>query len=279
VQALAKILTDQGGLDKFEAPPEVWDIGRVQQPPPLQYDDDDDDDTISTVDDNDRDDDNDDDGFEVPEIQGEIDPEDLAGEQGLPQELGAAQAGVIPVGHRLTAKLTMGQGLVANLGQLILFSDEFSSCSPIVLYNQHTHMGGLFHFPAGAFEEQSDNLRQMYLRVLPTHVYLNNRGRIDEVRGTMSTDHIGLQGFFENDLGFDGQIQMIALRSPSYAVTLAPNGLDVNIGLDASAVGGGGAGGSLDVFRDRTGGGRREVAHNWQHAPAATKFGRDDWHT
>lgn len=265
VSALGDILTDKGDLEVFVAPPEVWDIGRVQQPPPPPQHDEDED-TDNSVDSEDD--------LVVPEIEGEIDPEDVAAEQGLPQELGQAHNGVIPVNERHTIKLTMGQGLVANLGQLILYSDEFSSCSPVVMYNQNTHMGGLFHFPAGSLEAQRGNLTSMYNRVNPTHVFVNDRGRLDGGMGPQSMDHFHLEDFFTNDLGFQWPVDQIPLRSNQYALTQAEDGNNIIIDNDVHSVGG-----VLDVYRDRTGGGRREVAQKLQHAPSATKFGRDDWHT
>src|SRR5262249_51457718 len=90
---------------------------------------------------------------------------------GAPQQLGRAQGGRTPIKRRPIATLTMGQGLVTNLGQMILFSNEFASCSPIVMFNSGTYMGGLFHFPAlgkkhreESLEAQKPRLRAMYKR-------------------------------------------------------------------------------------------------------------------
>ena len=51
--------------------------------------------------------------------------------------------------------LYMGQGIVANLGRYWLSSDEFSTCSPVTMYNRNTGIGGLYHFPATSLKSLS----------------------------------------------------------------------------------------------------------------------------
>ena len=179
---------------------------------------------------------------------------------------------VLPLHQRPKASLTMGQGLVVDLGQMILFSDEFSTCSPVVMFNQATRAGCLFHFPAGGIGRMRPHLNMAYGRVVPTHVYLNDRtiNLGDSVPQT--SDVQPLRDFFRQEMGFAGALQMIALRSNQYAVTLGPNGLpDIQADLDGGA--------QLSVTHDRTGDEREGIEQAWANAPAATKYGRDDWHT
>ncbi|MEM1275384.1 MAG: hypothetical protein AAGH74_02580 [Pseudomonadota bacterium] len=62
----------------------------------------------------------------------------------------------IPTVERPQLMIGMGQGAVGPLNQLQFYSDSFSSCSPLVLYNSQTGIGGLFHVPAPAVENWRD---------------------------------------------------------------------------------------------------------------------------
>lgn len=244
LKKLAEILTDNG-LEKFEPPEAVFDIGKKQpkEEKKKEY---------------------------IPDE--DLDSEELAARKGLPQELGTVSGKLVSKDQRPTAKLTMGQGLVANLGQVILYSDEFSTCSPIVMFNATNYQGGLFHFPAGALSKQAGNLKNMYQRAKPTMIYVNERK--DAMAKEPSKDASNLIAFFIKELGFTGKIVPIALMSDAYSVTLADDMNSVEIETDISS-----KGPVLSVYHDNTGEGRKKVAHNWEGAPAATKFGRDDWHT
>ena len=61
----------------------------------------------------------------------------------------------------------MDQGLVADLRNHELSSGQFSSCAPIVLYNDETHHGALYHL--GGCDEL-DELKISHLRLLKTIV-------------------------------------------------------------------------------------------------------------
>jgi hypothetical protein len=187
---------------------------------------------------------------------------------GAPQQLGRPVDGIIPKMNRPTAELTMGQGVAVDLGQMILFSDEFSSCSPIVLFNATTRIGSLFHFPANRLEAQRGNLQAMYNHVQPTHIYLNDRSAFFPGQ----TDYADLRNFFQNDLGFAGEFRDIPKAWRNYAVTLGDDGEVEIAGMIDSR------GPYLSATRDRTGDERIGIEEKWQNAPSATKFGRDDWH-
>lgn len=190
----------------------------------------------------------------------------VGGRQDLGQNIGNA---ITPLQNRPTAVLTMGQGLVADLGQIILYSDDFSSCSPVVLFNQNTRRGSLFHFPAQGIGTMRGHLTNAFNQVSPTHVLLNNRTLNVGFNVAMSNDVPTLSAFFQNELGFNGQLMAIAGLSDSYSVTLGANGLpDVQTGR---------GGANLDATHDRTGAERQQVEQAWANAPAATKYGRDDW--
>lgn len=140
------------------------------------------------------------------------------------------------------------------------------------MFNSVNNLGSLFHFPAGALDEQRGNLTAAYGRVNPTHIYLNDRTVPTDYAVAQSSDLPGLRHFFTTDLGFAGNLTAIALRSDQYAVTLGAGGLpDIQHDI--------GGGGALSVTHDRTGAERLAVEQAWRGAPATTKFGRDDWHS
>ena len=190
----------------------------------------------------------------------------VGGRQDLGQNIGNA---VTPLQNRPTAVLTMGQGLVADLGQIVLYSDDFSTCSPVVLFNQNTRKGSLFHFPAQGLGTMRGHLTNAYNQVSPTHVMLNDRTLNVGFNVAMSNDVPSLTAFFQNEIGFNGQLSTIPARSDSYSVTLGANGLpDVQTGR---------GGAHLDATHDRTGVERQQVEQAWANAPATSKYGRDNW--
>lgn len=48
-----------------------------------------------------------------------------------------------------TIKLYMDQGVVADLHNYVLYSCQFSSCAPIVMYNSGDKVAGLYHWAGG----------------------------------------------------------------------------------------------------------------------------------
>jgi len=76
-------------------------------------------------------------------------------------------------------KVYMTQGVVGDLGQTLLYSGQYSSCSPVVMFNRSTGMGGYFHFPGSGLVLEDETteivkkaLREMYECVSPTDVYV-----------------------------------------------------------------------------------------------------------
>lgn len=62
-----------------------------------------------------------------------------------------------PISDRPQINLVMGQGAIGRMDQFKLYSDSFSTCMPVILYNQDTMIGGLFHVPSpGASRSDRD---------------------------------------------------------------------------------------------------------------------------
>lgn len=88
------------------------------------------------------------------------------------------QQGRIELAQRPVIHCTMGQGVIADLTRYSLYSDQFSSCSPVVMYNQASHKAGLFHFGAGSLGKQEAELKDMYRQIEPTLVGLSPRSEL-----------------------------------------------------------------------------------------------------
>jgi len=134
----------------------------------------------------------------------------------------------------------MGQGVIADLTRYSLYSDQFSSCSPVVMYNQESHKAGLFHFGAGSLGEQEAELKDMYRQIGPTLVGLNPRSefsmrtlRMEPAMGDFNT----LVEFFVGEFKLSpGNIYEIKAQSNQYAVFLdAGNKLQIETSEPASA--------------------------------------------
>jgi hypothetical protein len=63
---------------------------------------------------------------------------------------------VVPATKRIKVECTMGQRGVGSLKHYILYSDQFSSCSPVAMYGDSTGLGGLFHYAAGGKGQLSE---------------------------------------------------------------------------------------------------------------------------
>ena len=111
-----------------------------------------------------------------------------------------AAPGDVALEQRPVIHCTMGQGAMANLGRYSLFSDQFSSCSPVVMVNTKTLAAGLFHYAARGVGQQRE-LERMYRRVAPTHVGVNRRPDVVELASRnvldySKDDYESLRGFF-----------------------------------------------------------------------------------
>ena len=74
-------------------------------------------------------------------------------------------------------KFYTGQGVTCDLGSVGLYTGQFSSCSPIVLYNHGDGRGGMYHLPGGGgrdgdFKEYWGTIEAMVEDVDPTWVGL-----------------------------------------------------------------------------------------------------------
>jgi hypothetical protein len=80
---------------------------------------------------------------------------------------------ILPLMMRPVVKLYMEQGCAGNLGRVQLFSGQFSSCSPVIIFNEETKIGGLYHYAGGKMdEEKSADLIQMLKFIKPTVVHV-----------------------------------------------------------------------------------------------------------
>lgn len=92
----------------------------------------------------------------------------------------------------------MNQGIAADLRHHTLCSGQFMSCAPVVMYNQNTHVGALYHL-AGCSE--LDQMRIHHLQTLltvvkPDDIYVLV-GLLDPQSSTLCTGHvIPLMNFF-----------------------------------------------------------------------------------
>lgn len=145
---------------------------------------------------------------------------------------------LIPLAERREIGLTMGQGVVANLGRYSLFSDQFSSCSPVVMFNEKTLVGGLFHYGAKSVIQYHE-LTSMYERIEPTVIHLNRRpdhGAGGSTKDYSRDDFESLSEFFAKTLGTRARIERIDYEGANYAVYLDDNGrLQIDYGKNASS--------------------------------------------
>jgi hypothetical protein len=110
----------------------------------------------------------------------------------------AANPTALAAGARPVIKLYMEQGVAAPLNRVQLHSAQFSTCSPVVLFNAGTGVGGLFHFGAKALADQRSALRQICALVNPTQVtILLGGGDMDFKNTPFTEDQVPLRTFFQ----------------------------------------------------------------------------------
>lgn len=139
--------------------------------------------------------------------------------------VGHYSTGIIPLSERPYIECTMGQGVEADLRKFILYSDQFSSCSPVVMFNENTSIAGLFHYGAGD-EKQLPQLKQMFDSIKPTFIGIENRKeyneQIDKKNGFMTHAHYpddySALGTFFSELG--RKPDTITAHSANYYVYL-----------------------------------------------------------
>lgn len=122
-------------------------------------------------------------------------------------------------------EMKMGQGVVGNLKQVTLYSEDFSSCTPVIFYNQCTKIGGLYHFPAEMLSNRAQSelspehnivkatLKSMLEEVKPTEIILNTRNPYiyTPTPHGWQPDSFHLENFFRDQQGcsFNGEIKKI----------------------------------------------------------------------
>jgi hypothetical protein len=110
----------------------------------------------------------------------------------------AANPTALAADARPVIKLYMEQGVAAPLNRVQLHSAQFSTCSPVVLFNAASGVGGLFHFGAKALEDQRSAMRQICALVNPTQVTILLGGGDMDFRDTPFTeDQEPLRAFFQ----------------------------------------------------------------------------------
>jgi hypothetical protein len=85
-----------------------------------------------------------------------------------------------------------GQGAAGDFKKIAIFTGQFSSCSPVVMFNEKTGRGGLYHLPGKAGDakklknDEWDNLLALLALVKPDTIILFPSG-----------DYANRQGFIE----------------------------------------------------------------------------------
>jgi hypothetical protein len=107
----------------------------------------------------------------------------------------AGQQGSV-VRERIRVEVAMGQGVRGDLRVFNFFSQEFSTCSPVAMYNHDSHVGGLFHYGAGDHVNQRAALEKMRDDICPTVCFMADNKMWDNTNDIKAVGEIlgnGLQ--------------------------------------------------------------------------------------
>ncbi|MEH2120427.1 eCIS core domain-containing protein [Nostoc sp.] len=190
---------------------------------------------------------------------------------------GSSNTKAKPINERREVTLAMGQGVVAALGEVVLSSNSFSSCSPIVMFNAGSQKGALIHFPARDIKTMSAYLKSMYEKVQPTEIYINERTALNKTGFTLQVDTEKdpkeLTSFFQDECKFSGRIKRIDKESSEYSVTLGEDGNVMIVGEQIL---------TSETIDARNEGGEEEINQikaNLSRIPGggAELFGEDMW--
>lgn len=202
------------------------------------------------------------------------------GQPDTPQALGTGVDGLVPMNERRVVKLTMSQAVVADLRQLSFVSDNFSSCSPVAMFNAGNFRGGLFHFPGSGLSSKSKDdtkrrLRQMYDDVAPTQVWLNDRFIAPQFGGAIPGQPSDVDPITQclHEFGYAGPIALIGGLGDKYALHLDAHGAPRASMGDVP----GQTGGLVSAMEDRTEEERDALERAWEGLPAAMKYGVDQF--
>ncbi|MDJ1183062.1 hypothetical protein [Roseofilum casamattae] len=69
-------------------------------------------------------------------------------------------------------RVYQGQGGTADLRKTTIVSHNFTTCTPVVMFNNSTKLGGLFHYATGSLDNQAMEMVNMAKYIQPTHVYI-----------------------------------------------------------------------------------------------------------
>ncbi|HXT14571.1 MAG TPA: hypothetical protein VN706_03000 [Gemmatimonadaceae bacterium] len=98
----------------------------------------------------------------------------------------------------LTVAFYTGQAVVGNMNNFSFYTGQFSTCSPVVLYNSQTNVGGMFHLPgkngtrSELLVEWQSYIQPMIELIKPTDVWVFRSG------GGSTADREELAGMFND---------------------------------------------------------------------------------
>lgn len=138
---------------------------------------------------------------------------------------------------RPVVECTMGQGVQGSLERVVLHSRRFSTCTPIVMFNDMTWVGGLFHYAAGDFKAQQGPLSSLMNRILPSLIYIGKRavdstigGAFDRTEAETSDDFEIIAKFLKVK-GYDGEIKTLGRAAQYYVWLDSSNKLQITYDL------------------------------------------------
>ena len=85
-------------------------------------------------------------------------------------------------------RVYQGQGGTADLRKTTIVSHNFTTCTPIVMFNSSTKLGGLFHYATGSLNDQAMEMVNMAKYIQPTHVYIYGGSHLDVSPNSMNPE-------------------------------------------------------------------------------------------
>jgi hypothetical protein len=134
----------------------------------------------------------------------------------------------VPMKQRPVVKCTMGQGVTGTLDRVVLYSAGFSTCTPVIMFNEKSRCGGLFHFAAGRLDLQGMALGKVHDALVPSVIFIGDRS-IKNKSSIKALDEpiedvAEITNFLKDQwMGFC-EINTLELRARQYYVTLDEGG-------------------------------------------------------
>jgi chemotaxis receptor (MCP) glutamine deamidase CheD len=158
----------------------------------------------------------------------------------------------VKIDERPQVMVAMGQGAIGRLDQVQFYSDSFSSCMPMILYNIKTGVGGLFHVPSPKVNQERDSeaytlsyrggvrdaLAEMIALVKPTDIVVKPGGDgLSELKGStmlsVGPSALDVAGYVAKDL--ESIVKSQAVGSKVHFLREEPSG---RVAVTASEEGG-----------------------------------------